>query len=149
MEIKLLQHYQFNLSKETLIDNFNYSKLEQIRANNYVQMKLKTEYLLQRQLIRGALFKEYQRRNISNTSFLSQPSDIVIDYNSKGKPFLKDRAFHFSVSHSRKLLIIVCSHLPGLLRLLRLLCKIYAMRVWFAFLSIRDSILMIDSESIN
>ncbi len=112
MEIKLLQHYQFNLSNETLIENFSYSKLEQIRANSYSQLKLKTEYLLQRQLIRGALFKEYQRRNISNTSFLSQPSDIVIDYNSKGKPFLKDRAFHFSISHSRKLLIIVCSHEP-------------------------------------
>ena len=42
---------------------------------------------------------------------------------------IKDRLRDFLIA----ILIIPCNHLPGLLRLLRLLCDIYAIRVWFAF----------------
>ncbi len=91
--------YQFNLTKRDLDLNSAYNLLdvdEQQKSDRFVIKNIREKFIFSHALLRQVL-----AQNLNKT-----PESLQYQYNSNGKPELKNHELHFNLSHSGDLVLI-------------------------------------------
>ena len=74
-----------------------YDKCLQLMEKNRLEKVLKTSH---EQTRRMSVFAEWKAKNLIAETLNIPLSEVDFCYSEKGKPYLKDGEFHFSISHS-------------------------------------------------